>query len=437
MKISILAAGAGGMYCGSCLRDSAIAHALRNAGHEVTLIPLYSPLKTERDMTSGEVFYGGVNIYLQHASQVFRKTPRVLDWVFDRPWLLKVAGQYGATSDPAALGDLTIEILKAEDGSAAKELDRLVEFLRDSVKPDVICVPNLMFVGAARELRERVGVPVVCELAGEDTFLDKLKPQDQASVRSIIRERAKGVDRFVSVTKYYAARSAEYLGVDEGAIDVVYTGLSPEYFAPPAANGQKRPLTIGFFGRQCAEKGLGLLVDAVTSLRGRPNMWDVRLKVAGYVSPKDAKWLAALKKRAAAAGMSDRIDWMGEVSLDQKIGLLDSIDVFSMPTTVPEPTGHSIFEALARGVPVVQPRHGSFPEIVQMTGGGVLVKPNDADALADGIVELFYDDHRRKAMGRKAQQIVAERFTERRMAYDMLGVFENLIDKQARQYAAV
>src|SRR3954469_19136025 len=102
------------MYCGSCLRDSAIAHALRNAGHEVTLIPLYSPLKTERDMTSGEVFYGGVNIYLQHASQVFRKTPRVLNWVFDRPWLLKVAGQYGATTDPSELGDLTIEILKAE-----------------------------------------------------------------------------------------------------------------------------------------------------------------------------------------------------------------------------------------------------------------------------------------------------------------------------------
>ena len=52
MNISILAAGAGGMYCGSCMRDSTIAHALRNIGHEVTLIPLYTPLRNERDITT-------------------------------------------------------------------------------------------------------------------------------------------------------------------------------------------------------------------------------------------------------------------------------------------------------------------------------------------------------------------------------------------------
>lgn len=436
MKISILAAGAGGMYCGSCLRDSAIAHALRNAGHEVTLIPLYTPLKTERDMTTGEVFYGGVNIYLQNASRLFRKTPRMLDWVFDRPWLLKVAGSYGATTEPAELADLTVEVLKAEDGAASKELNRLVEFLRDSVKPDVICVPNLMFVGAARELRRRVGVPVVCELTGEDIFLDKMKPQDQGRMQRIIRERAAGVDRFVATSRFYADRMAPYLGLEPGAIDVVYTGLSPDYFTPAPAHA-KRPPTIGYVARQCSEKGLSLLIDAVASLRGRPNMWDVRLKIAGYVSPKDAKWVAALKKRATDAGLMDRIEWLGEVGLEQKLKLLDSIDVFTVPTTMAEPKGLSVLEAMARGVPVVQPNHGAFPELLNETGGGILVKPNNPDALADGLVELFYDDHRRRDMGRRAQQVIASRFTERQMAYNMLDVFQSLQGKSAATYATL
>ena len=434
MKISILAAGAGGMYCGSCLRDSAIAHALRNAGHEVTLIPLYTPLRNERDITSGEVFYGGVNIYLQHASRLFRHTPRMLDWLFDRPWLLKAAGKYGATSDPADLADLTVDILQAEDGAASKELVRLTAFIRDHLKPQVICVPNLMFIGAARELREKIGVPVVCEMTGEDLFLDNMKPADLARVRDIIRQRAKGVDRLVATSGYYARRMAEYLDTGGEKIDVVYTGLSPEYFAPsklPPASGVKRPPTIGYVARQCPEKGLGLLIEAMTALRGKPHMWNVRLKVAGYVGGRDAKWLSALKNRAAAAGLADRIDWLGEVDMDQKIALLDSIDVFTAPTTVPEPKGISVVEAMARGVPVVQPNHGSFTELVELTGGGILVKPNDPTALADGLAQLLGDDARRRALGQQGRRAAAERLTERRMAYDMLAVFESMIEKES------
>jgi glycosyltransferase involved in cell wall biosynthesis len=441
VNISILAAGSGGMYCGSCMRDSAIAHALRNAGHPVSLIPLYTPLRNERDIgTTGEVFYGGVNVYLQQVNKLFRKTPRVLDWVFDRPWLLNAAGRLGAQTDPAELADVTVEILRGEEGGAAKELHRLTDFLRDTIKPQVIVLPNLMFVGMAREFRERVGVPVVCELTGEDIFLDQMKPADRARIRDIIRARAKDVDRFVATSKFYAGKSAEYLGVDAGEIDVVYTGLSAEYFAPPAtpaaANGAKRPPTVGYVARQCPEKGLGLLVEAMTLLRGMPNMRDVRLAVAGYAGSRDAKWIAALKRRAAAANLTERIDWRGEVSADAKIKLLDSIDVFTVPTTMPEPKGIPVLEAMARGVPVVQPAHGSFPELLEMTGGGTLVKPNDATALAEGLAAVLRDDRRRKALGAAGQAAVRDRFTERRMAYDMLDVFEATIDRGARAAVA-
>jgi hypothetical protein len=93
MKIVYLTAGASGMYCGSCLRDGAMAAALRRLGHDVTLVPLYSPplLEGEGGDPSRSLFYGGINVYLQHKSSVFRRTPRFLDKILDNGALLRAA----------------------------------------------------------------------------------------------------------------------------------------------------------------------------------------------------------------------------------------------------------------------------------------------------------------------------------------------------------
>src|ERR1700678_3958932 len=163
------------MYCGSCMRDNALGQALRRMGHAVTLIPLYTPLRSEQgDASNTEIFYGGVNVFLQHAAGIFRHTPRVFDWLFDRPWLLNTAGKFGAQTQPEKLAGLTLTIIEGEDGGAKKELDRLVAFLKEHVKPQVVSLPNLMFIGMARTIREALGVPVVCEMTGEDIFLDAI-----------------------------------------------------------------------------------------------------------------------------------------------------------------------------------------------------------------------------------------------------------------------
>src|SRR5689334_15274745 len=139
------------MYCGSCMRDNALATALRRQGHSVSLIPLFSPLRTdEAEASVPEVFYGGVNVYLQHVTPIFRHTPRMLDAIFDRPWLLGAASRLGAQRPAEKLSSLTMDVLEGEDGNATKELSRLVEFLRDNVKPEVVSLPNLMFIGMAR-----------------------------------------------------------------------------------------------------------------------------------------------------------------------------------------------------------------------------------------------------------------------------------------------
>ena len=415
------------------MRDNALAVALKRQGHQVTLIPLYTPLRTDAAPASiPDVYYGGVNVYLQHATRLFRHTPRVLDSIFDRPWLLNAAGRLGAQAAPEKLAHLTLDVLQGEDGHAVKELERLVHYLKTDVKPQIVSLPNLMFIGMARTFRLELGVPVVCELTGEDIFLDAMEQRDREEIRRVIRARCPEIARYVATSDYYARQMAQYLDVPRDRIDVVYTGISREYFAPPRSRSEGRPPTIGYLARICSEKGLSRLIDAFILLRRLPQMEHARLKIAGYLGPRDEKWFAALKKRVADAGLSQTVEYLGEVDRDGKLALLDSIDVFSVPTAYPEAKGIYVLEALARGVPVVQPAHGSFPELIQRTGGGVLVPPGNAQALAEALADLLRSPQRRAELAQNGRAAVESTFTDDQMAAKMVEVYSMTIEEEDR-----
>lgn len=429
MNISILAAGAAGMYCGSCMRDNGLAATLIRQGHNVTLIPLYTPLRTEeKAVSTDEVFFGGVNVYLQHASGLFRKTPRAVDWLLDRNWLLKLAGRYGADTPPEQLVGLTLTILQGEEGPAVKELRRLLEFLKESARPQVVSLPNLMFIGVAPTVRRELGVPVVCELTGEDIFLDAMPASEQEHVRDVIRERVSAVNRFVATCSFYADRMAEYLGVGRDRIDVVHPGVPSGYVREsPRTADAARPPTIGYVARICPEKGLHRFLDAAMVLATMPGMHDLRVKVAGYLGKQHQKWYAEQQARVAASPLNGRVEFRGEVDKETKLRIMDSLDVFSVPTVYRETKGVSVLEAMARGVPVVQPAHGSFPEMLQLTGGGTLVPPDDPAALAGAMHDLLRDARRREQLGEAGRQAVGAAFTEEHMARNMLKVYEGAL----------
>jgi glycosyltransferase involved in cell wall biosynthesis len=431
MRICVLAAGAGGMYCGSCLRDNALAGALIRAGHTVHLIPLFSPLRTDvPNHTQGApVFFGGINIYLQHAMRLFRKTPRMFDWLLDRKWLLNAATKHGGSTPPEQLVDLTLDILKGERGAIAKEANRLVDFIRDELKPDIVTLPNLMFMGIAPLLREKLKVPVICELTGEDMFLDALGDTGGPKVRAAIHSKIDSVNKFVATSSHYAVRMAEYLGIARDTITVVYPGLPQEFLAAlPTRPRPERPsefsLTVGYLARICPEKGLGFLVDAMIQLRQRKGFEELELRVAGYLGKRDQAFFRALQKKVDQSPMRGGMTYVGEVNQTGKIMLLNSVDVFSVPAIYPEAKGIYLLEAFATGLCAVQPDIGSFSELMQKTDGGILTTADDAIALADGLAELLQNPQRRHEHGDKAQQIVHQEFTDAKMAEQMLKVFE-------------
>ena len=175
MRIAHITAGAGHMYCGSCLRDNTIAAALLDAGHDVLLIPTYTPTRPDgRDVSLHRIYLGGINVFLQEHFPIFRRTPRFLNRLLDSAPLLRLATSRGVSVDPAHLGRLTVSMLRGADGAQHRGRSRTVRFLADEAAPDVVSIPNSLLIALATAIKREMKVPIVCTLQGEDGFLDRL-----------------------------------------------------------------------------------------------------------------------------------------------------------------------------------------------------------------------------------------------------------------------
>ena len=428
MKIAYIAAGAAGMYCGTCIHDNTLAAALQRKGHEVALIPTYTPIRTdEADVSIHRVFYGGINVYLQQKSALFRHTPWMLDRLFDSPSLLKGLSRLSASTSAKDLGSLTVSVLQGEEGQQKKELAKLVKWLKDSYEPDLVQLTNSMFVGFAREMKKTLNVPILCALQGEDIFLEDLIEPYKSRALKLLQVRASEVDGYIAPCQYYADFMAEYLDITPNRIDVVHLGLNLSDYGVHQTDLAETPFVIGYLARICPEKGLHLLVDAFYRLANQVGLDNVQLKVAGYLSKKDEPYLEQLIKQIDAWGLSNAFDYWGEVDRHQKIDFLNSLHVLSVPTTYQESKGLFILEALANGVPVVQPRHGSFPELITATGGGILVDAESPDAIADGVYQLMSDRDHREQLGQQGKEAVHREFSDDVMAEKTLEIYQKYI----------
>jgi glycosyltransferase involved in cell wall biosynthesis len=431
MKIAFITAGAAGMYCGSCMRDNALARCLMARGHEVLLVPTYTPTRTdEPNVSLSQVFLGGINVYLQHRWALFRHTPAFADRVLDLPGLLNMAANVAVKTNAEELGALTVSMLQGEDGPDRKEFARLADWLAHAVQPDVVDISNALLCGLVGALRRRLTVPILCTLSGEDLWLDQLPEATRLQVLDLMRHTISQVDGFITFSHYYAGFMADYLGIPERKLFQVPLGISLEGHGvadpvPGAMNG--RELTVGYLARISPQKGLHLLCEAFRILRERPEYTGCRLRVAGYLGDRDRPYWERLRRQIRQWGLGDAVEYAGELDRAAKIRFLQSLDVFSVPTVYRESKGLPVLEALANGVPVVQPWHGVFTEFVNATEGGLLVPPNDAQALADGIAQLLDNQPLRVELGRRGRQAVERSYTADRMADATLAVYQQFV----------
>jgi glycosyltransferase involved in cell wall biosynthesis len=209
---------------------------------------------------------------------------------------------------------------------------------------------------------------------------------------------------------------------------VVPLGINVDSSEEKEARSADAPITLGYLARICPEKGFHLLVEAFRILSADPKFKGrIRLRVAGWLGERD---------RAYFEKLSGGFEYVGEVDREGKNRFLRSLDILSVPTTYREPKGLFVLEALAHGVPVVQPRHGAFPEMLEATGGGLLVEPNSAEDLARGLAHLIADRELRTELGQRGREAVQQRFTDAVEAENALAVYRHVLSQQPRERAS-
>jgi glycosyltransferase involved in cell wall biosynthesis len=409
-------------------------------GHEVLMVPLYLPLTLdEQDESAGTpIFFSGINVYLQQQSALFRQVPGWFHDLFASPTLLKWAAGRAAKTQPASLGALTLSMLRGEEGNQVRELDELIAWFKTQPQPEVIYLSNALLLGMARRLKSELGASIVCALQGEDGFLDALPGDYRAQCWKTLAERAAEVELFVAPSAYFANLMAGRLGLPAERVRVVYNGINLEGYADknPAQTPPSAPV-LGYFARMCKEKGLDTLVEAYIQVRQRNRVKDLALRIGGSCGPSDEPLVNSLRARLKNLGYEREVQFRPNVTREEKLELIRSSSVFSVPARYGEAFGLYVIEALASGVPVVQPRTASFPELIQATAGGVLCEPENPASLADAIEALLLDPARARALGATGRRAVAEKFTADAMARATMELFEDLRAKAPQTAARI
>jgi glycosyltransferase involved in cell wall biosynthesis len=423
MKIAHIVPGSGGtFYCQNCMRDTALIQALRRQGVDVVMVPMYLPMFVDGNPAPDHtpVFFGGINVWLQQQIPLFRKTPRWLDRLFDSKWMLRRAAKMEGTTSAAGLGAMTLSMLEGSDGNQRKEVARLVQWLAEQEKPDVVHISNALLIGLASEIKSALAVPVVCTLQDEDGWLDSIDPPFNQACWNAIAVRCKNVDRFISVSRWFADRMSVRLHIARGHIDVVHIGIDLNGYEPAALD--LNPPVLGFLSRLSPALGLDRLVDAFIALKKLPELKNLKLRATGGTVGTDQAFVSGLRKKLTKVGLENDAEFVEDFSREQRLAFLKSLSVMCVPAEQGEAFGTYIIEALAAGVPVVQPDAGAFPELIEETGGGVIY-----DDLVNTLRELLTRPEEIRRLGQSGRKSVAEKFSVETMAQNMISVYKGLL----------
>ncbi len=391
-------------YCENCLRDLGLVRAMRAQGVDMLMVPLYLPIEgLQGPIQGGAIFFGGINVYLQQKLALFRRTPRWVDRWFDSRGLLRWASRKAGMTNSRVLGETTVSMLQGRDGRQVKELDRLVEWLSvEAERADVVCLSNALLLGLAPALKERLRGSLICLLQDEDGFVDGLGSPYAERAWDLMRRHALHVDAFVAVSRFYAGLMKDKMHLAGEKVHVIPMGIPVDRY-PTAAAPSELP-TLGYLSRQCQARGLDTLVEAFLLLKRRERFKSLRLRISGGKSQADEPFIQALRTRLAKAGVLDDVAFWTDYSQEAKQEFLSGLTVLSVPEKTPVAYGLYVLEALACGVPVVEPAVGVFPEILENTGGGVLYKDNTAEGLAAALEPLLSDPGHAHRLGRQGRE---------------------------------
>jgi glycosyltransferase involved in cell wall biosynthesis len=301
--------------------------------------------------------------------------------------LLNLAAKYSGSTDAKGLEEMTVSMLMGEEGQQSEELERMVDWIAEHYRPDVIHLSNALLLGLAPTLKRRLNSVLICSLQDEDVWVDVMESPYRDHVWGLMQKAVPFVDGFVAVSDYYATRMKESMQIPAEQLTSIHIGVDPADYFPHPVENKKR--IIGYVSRMCHDNGLDILVDAFIGLKQRDGFEDVTLMITGGSTGLDTKYLNELKSSIRNHHLADQVTFHEDFSEEGLKEFYEKVLVLSVPVRNGEAFGIYLLEAMASGIPVIQPALGAFPEIIKLSGGGVIYQPNEPFALTQALADTL------------------------------------------------
>ena len=434
MKIIHIIPGSGGnFYCGNCLRDSKYVDALRNLGHQVVKIPMYLPLfSDEHDIKDIPVFYGAVSIYLKQLYPIFRKAPAWFDNLLNSKPILKLAAGRSGSTRAKGLEELTISMLLGEEGKQKEELDRMIDWIAKNCNPEIIHLSNALLLGLARRLKEKLNTTVICSLQDEDVWVDVMEPEIRDQIWKLMHDQAQHVDGFIAVSNYYGNLMMKKMDLPAQKIENIHLGVNPDDYR--YINSVEKSRTIGFLSRMNFNNGLDILVDAFILLKQSDEFKDVKLVITGGSTGDDSDTMNSVKKKLKDSGLRHEVDFHANFEGEARIEFFNKVSVLSVPVRSEKAFGLYLIEAMASGIPVIQPDHGAFPEIINLIDGGICYQPNSVESLHETLKKVLRDKDLLEQKSHNGYEGIKKHFHIKTQSEKMIAFYQKTIQAASNEY---
>ena len=418
MKVLFIIPGSGdSFYCGNCFRDNLQASALKKAGHEVIIMPLYLPLKHESFHADTPLFFPATTYYVAQKFFKKRQMPKWLERITASGSILNVASSMSGTTSAEGTEGMTLSMITGDDPAFAIHVKQLIDWIISQERPDVIHLSSTLLLGIAKEIKQRLTIPIVCSVQDEEVWIDSLKKQDASEAWQGIKDNLPYVDRFITTSNFYKNVLQQRMP-EVKEIKVVYPGIDRDNYFSDVYPADP---TIGFFYRMNRENGLDILAKAFVKLKRKGSIPNLKLKIGGGYTGKDKRFQK--KIRSIIAPYISDVEISDSYSLDNHTDFYKNITVISVPITFDEGVGLYLCEAFAAGRPAVEPATGSFSEIVG--DAGILYKPNNSDALADALEQMLYDNIVLEKYKQHALQLSKTRYNDFVLAQELISIYES------------
>jgi glycosyltransferase involved in cell wall biosynthesis len=433
MRIAYLVAGAGRMHCGACAHDFLMVSHLRKLEHDVRVLPLYTPFWSDLGSLSDEapVYMGGIGLYLRTMRPRLARLLHPLRKMLDSRFALSMATRRAIQTDARELGPLTLSVLQGLQGPHAEEFGRVMAILERQPRPEAVILTNSLFAPFAPMIRKQLQVPVITHFQGEDSFVMSLPDPYCEQAIALLRQSAEALSGVICPSDSGMQQASLLLQLPREKLHIVPAPVDMSHFAV-RKEAPAEPFTVGYLSVVRPAKGLDVLIRAMQQL-GDSTTAPLRLLIAGQVL--DAAYAKEMRRLAQTLVPRVIVEFMGEVTQEEKARLIHRSHIFCMPTRIHEARAMAAMEAMACGVPVAVPRLGVLPELVA-AGGGFVYEPEDAPSLAQVLRRVLGNRELLAAASAQAQTTIRQQHNPQEVAGQLDTVLTQLVALHSASAAA-